>query len=422
MHDNARFAVALILISGVCGCAGGSASPGSQSQPPAATVQAKPGQTVKEVVDSLPQRGGTVILGLGTWLSGYDSSSAINRADITIQGSGKAGYNPAFTAMSGGTIIQGTLPSTTGADHLTVRDLGVDVGSDYINAKNEGVALDGLAIYNGGQVVGAPPVQSPVVENVSCLGSAPMAPVHCMLLENVTDAVVTNVTTVLNMHGFVLKGTHSVVGGISSRGHGIDSIILKSDDYAPTSFDQIGNVTVRYLFSPGDTKGIVIQGVERGIDNITLHDATIEGIVGWGVYVQGAGSQSPATNILLKDITVDYPGSSPISDYCMQFVQYVSSVSIDNLQCSNMWAGIAPYLPSQDFFADFHVTNSHFSGIATNGIQTFGSWSVAGSTFDSIGGDGILNTYGVTAVASDTFTNIGGTNLGEDGGTFTVTL
>lgn len=99
-------------------------------------VYAQAGQTVKELVDGLPPGGGTVSLGIGTWSSGYNSSDLITRPNITIQGSGMPGYNSTFTSMSGGTIVQGHLPASTGADYLTVRDLGVDAGSAYINANN----------------------------------------------------------------------------------------------------------------------------------------------------------------------------------------------------------------------------------------------------------------------------------------------
>jgi hypothetical protein len=37
---------------------------------------------------------------------------------------------------------------TTGADHFEIHDLGIDVGSDYVNAFLGGVATDGLQIVN----------------------------------------------------------------------------------------------------------------------------------------------------------------------------------------------------------------------------------------------------------------------------------
>ena len=65
------------------------------------------------------------------------------------------GYNSTFSAMSGGTIVQGHLPASTRADYFTVTNLGVDVGPAYINASNGGTATDAFLIVNNGQVLGA---------------------------------------------------------------------------------------------------------------------------------------------------------------------------------------------------------------------------------------------------------------------------
>jgi len=383
-------------------------------------VYAQTGQTVKEAVDSLPPTGGAVSLGIGTWSSGYNSTDLITKPSITIQGSGMPGYNSTFTAMTGGTILQGHLPASTGADYFTVKDLGVDVGSAYINASNGGVATDAFAIYNSGQVLGAPPVESPRIENVSCLGYSPTAAVHCMLVENVNHAYVHNVVTVMNCHGLVLKGTKSTVDGVYARGHGIDSIIVKSDNYAPTSQDSLSNITIEPLIAAGDTKGIIIQGVGAPVSNISVSNATIRSPLAWGIYVQGANPTTPATTLNFWNITVEYPGGSPVAEYCMQFVQYVSAVNIRNLSCSNMWAGFAPYLPIPGAFSDFTVTNSQFANIATNGIEAYGQWKVFNTSFGEITGNGIVSDSGVTTVSEDTFTNIGGSDMYSNGGSFVV--
>jgi hypothetical protein len=381
-------------------------------------VYAEAGQTVKEAVNSLPPTGGTVFLGIGTWDSGYNATDFITKPNITIQGSGMPGYNSTFTAMSGGTIVQGHLPASTGADYFTVEDLGVDVGPAYIDANNGGVATDALLIYNSGQVVGAPQVQSPRIENVACLGYSPTAAVHCMLVENVNHAYIHNVVTVMNCHGFVLKGTNSTVDGVYSRGHGIDSVIVKSDNYAPTSHDRLSNIVIEPLIAAGDTKGIIIQGVAAPLSNISISNAVIRSPFAWGLYVQGANSTTPASTLNFSDITIDYQGGSPTFHYCMQFLQYVSAVNINNLTCSNMWAGIAPYLPASGEFSDFTVTNSHFTNIATNGIETFGQWSVVNNRFESIAGNGIVADSGATTVSENRFTNIGGSDMYSAGGSF----
>jgi hypothetical protein len=358
--------------------------------------------------------------GIGTWSSGYNSTDLITKRHITIQGSGMPGYNSTFTAMRGGTIVQGHLPISTGADYFAVQDLGVDAGSAYINANNGGVAMDAFLIFNNGQVLGAPPVESPRIENVSCLGYSPTAAVHCMLIENVKHAYVHNMATVMNCHGLVLKGTNSVVDGVYSRGHGIDSVIVESDDYAPTSQDDLSNITIEPLMAPGDTKGIIVKRLTRPLSNISISNAIIRSPLSWGVYVQGASSTTPATVLNFSDITVEYPGGSPIVEYCMQLVQYVSAVTIDNLHCSNMWAGIAPYAPAAGAFNDFTVTNSQFTNITTNGIETFGQWNISNTSFGSIGGSGIQADSGITTVSRDKFANIGGSDMYSAGGSFVV--
>lgn len=381
-------------------------------------VYAQVGQTVKDAVGALPPTGGMVVLGMGAWPSGYVSGQLISRSNITIQGSGRPGFNSTFTAMVGGTIILGNLPASTGADYLTVRDLGVDAGLAYINADNGGVPTDALAIVNNGQVIGAPQVESPVIDNVACLGYSTTAAFHCMLVENVNHAWVHNIVTVMNQHGFVLKGTNSIVDGVFARGHGIDSIIVKSDNYAPASQNELSNITVQPLLAAGDTKGIVILGLGAAVSDITLSHAQILSPLAWGIYVQGASSIASAANLSFSDITINYPGGSPTSEYCMQFVEHVSNVHISDLNCHDMWKGIAPYLPASSGLNGFTIDTSNFENIETDAVETFGAWNISGSQFKSIAGNGIVNPNGITTVYGNTFTNIGGTDMLPEGGSF----
>jgi hypothetical protein len=368
-------------------------------------VYAQPGQTVKEAVDGLSPAGGTVVLGIGVWGSGYNSAEFIARPHITIQGAGIAGYNSTFTAMSGGTIVEGHLSASTGADYFTVQDLGVDAGAACIDAHNGGVATDGLSIFNNGQVVGAPRVESPRIENVSCLGYSPTASAHCMLVENVNNAYIRNIVTVMNCHGLALKGTNSTVVGVHARGHGIDSVIVKSDNYAPASKNYLSNITIEPLIAAGDTKGIIVSSLRASAlpSPMSVFLMRLSGVP-WhgGSTFQGAGAKVSATAVTLFNITVAYEGVSPTYEYCMQFVQHVSNVNITNLNCSNMWAGIAPYLPASGGFRDFTMTNLQFTTsppMASKPMANYGQWSISNTGFGSIAGDGIVADSGVTTVS-----------------------
>lgn len=405
---------ATLLAILMTGCA---AHPSANNNDPA-TVYVQAGQTIKQAVDSLPSSGGVVVLGTGSWTSGYLSGSFISKPNVTIRGSGVPSYNSQFTAMIGGTIVLGPLAASTGADYLTVQDLGVDAGQAYINANNGGTPTDAFLIYNAGQVIDAAPVLSPVIENVSCLGYSTTAAVHCMLIENVNSAYVHNVQTVMNQHGLVLKGTNSTVDGVYARGHGIDSVIVKSDAYAPASHDALSNILIQPLFSAADTKGVVVIGVGAAVTDVSVSKVTVHSPLAWAIYAQGASAISSATHLTFSDITVDFPGGSPAAEYCMQFVQYVSAININNLRCSDMWTGIAPYLPDSTVFTDFTVTNSQFANIETDAVTTYGNWNIFQSTFTSVAGNGIVNPFGVTTVSGNTFLQIGGIDMLSTGGTF----
>src|SRR5206468_1057890 len=136
-------------------------------------------QAVARLIAANGSAGGTLILGPGIWQSGGTSITAPN---IHIQGSGMPRFNSGYTALSGGTIIQGSILASQGADNLWLRDLGVDDGSAYVSGG--GAASDAIAIFNLGSVVGAPQLQNVLVQNVSCLGSSATAAFHCLLVEN----------------------------------------------------------------------------------------------------------------------------------------------------------------------------------------------------------------------------------------------
>src|SRR5581483_9616938 len=60
---------ATLLAIFMTGCAAHPGANNGNSNP--AIVYAQPGQTLKQAVDSLPSSGGVVVLGIGTWSSGY---------------------------------------------------------------------------------------------------------------------------------------------------------------------------------------------------------------------------------------------------------------------------------------------------------------------------------------------------------------
>lgn len=89
-------------------------------------VYPSPGESL---ATALVQLGGPgkIIYGDGTYPTG---SPTISSPDVTIEGSGMPTYNSltAPTALLGGTILQGPVFVTTGADRFAIRNIGIDVG------------------------------------------------------------------------------------------------------------------------------------------------------------------------------------------------------------------------------------------------------------------------------------------------------
>jgi hypothetical protein len=397
----------------------GSCSDGKPSEPAMRppVLQAQPGQTLKQVVDSLPAAGGSVVLGPGTWESGYEAGPAITKPNVGIYGSAMPAYNANYTALVGGTIVLGTLPVTTGADHFEVHDLGIDVGSAYVNAFLGGVATDGLQIINVGQVVGAAPIQSPVIENVACLGFSLYAQNHCMLVENVNQASIRNVQAVYNCHGLALKGTNSTVDGVLSRGHGVDSVLVKSDAYAPAANDTLSNIIISSLLSAGDSKGLTIEGITANLSEIAVNRLVVGSPLLWGVAVRGANPYV-AQSVSISNALINYPGGSPSGMFCVQMFKAVSALTIQNLDCRNMWGGVYPNVPTAGKMTNNTIAASSFSNIANDAVYAYGSWTVANTTFSFVKGCAIVSISGVTTLSADQFNNGSGCNTFAQGGAF----
>jgi hypothetical protein len=348
----------------------------------ATPIYAMPGESVAHAATRLPSGGGKIIFDCGTYPSG---NVIITTPNIWLQGCGMPNYNSTIapTALAGGTIIQGSVIAYQGADGFRVQDLGIDTGSAWVNANNGGTPVEGLAIFNNGQIVGAPQVKNPIFQNVACLGYSAAAAVHCMIMENVSNALMQNVQSVYDFHGIAIKGTNSTLDGVICRGHGGDCIIAKSDDYAPSSGLHISHFTARYLSTPGDTKGIILQGIAAGMNDINLSDGNIIGVASFALQAQGASISAPFVGLNVDNVTVDYTTPSPSNYYCFQYIQYVELVSLNNFNCSNYWFGINPNLPQSGFTNEFNLSNSHFVNIGTTAIETYGRWNVTNTSIIS---------------------------------------
>jgi hypothetical protein len=217
----------------------------------------KPFLTMNAAMAALPSTGGVVQVSVGTFAS-PDTGSF--KSNMYIIGSGKPVPNTVLTYTSygsltpnwtqtwptrlvGGTIFQGTFYVPFRINNITLRDFGVDVGSDYVGG---GSAVDGLILpqyFNlaGGQPsadgfhklqTGTNPRMNINIQDIFVLQKDSTSLVHSFVLENTYQPYVKNVSTIGGFAGQVFKVVGGTVTGSQAYGSGTYGIIIKSNDYS----------------------------------------------------------------------------------------------------------------------------------------------------------------------------------------------
>ncbi len=266
---------------------------------------ALPFKTIKAALGATttPFIGRVVNIGYGT----FTSPDTFNiRSNTWFRGSGKPVLNsqikiPFFdsiaisspTKLVGGTILDSTL-ALFGKNNIIVTDLGIDVGADWSNSKNGGIAADGLVsgqyfnlANNPPQVAQSvnPPYYGIVVDHVIVLGKSPTSPFHDFLFENTFNPIISNCEAYNNIYGFVFKTIGGTITNLITAGHDTSPLIFKSNFYAQCTGVTISNVYI-YSLTPWDTDAMWLQPADAGfnlsrlkISNINIYK-TRRGVLG----------------------------------------------------------------------------------------------------------------------------------------------
>lgn len=378
-----------------------------------ATVYIQAGETVAQAVARLPVGGGVVQLSNGVYQSGNVSISTPN---ITIQGVGAPTYNSQTnpTALNtDGTVVQGPIQAQQGADGFTVRNLGVDCGSAWFVANGSILPGACLGIFNVGQVNGAPPVQNPVFDNITCLGNSVSAAAHCIIQENVHKGIIENSRTFFMTHGMVQKGYDNYMSNVTAQGHASDCFIFKSDVYAPGGRWKLKNFSCNYGTVLGDSQGIVVQANNGGnVQYVEISNGEVTGQTGRGIILWGNDNADQLLQVLISNVNFD---SQNASAYCLVNQGYVSDVTMTGFHCLNSSSGGIANL-SIGTQNDFNYSNGIIANITGNGIDTIGRTHVSGVDFVNITGNAIqTENSGITYECNNSFAAIGGSTLAAVG-------
>ncbi len=305
----------------------------------------RPFASIDAALDALP-KGGIVYIGIGDFAS---PSRAKLKSNVSLIGRKKPVPDwelniPADhaqpktttpTRLTGGTVLKGTLDCSL-LDNIAIRDLGVDVGSEWCNNANKGNAAEGLMFAQKYDMKGglsgidgihelqqnSPPRYGILVENVSALCKNAGALVHAMLFENLYAPKISNVSTYFGCHGVVLKTIGGQLINMDAHGHGANGLIVKSNDYANSRSVNITNIFITSI-EPYDGGGIRILGennilrfvsisnfiVEHTsfgiansgkVDGVVISNGIITGTPGKGISFNDEVSNSELSNIIQK--------------------------------------------------------------------------------------------------------------------------
>jgi len=373
----------------------------------------KPFLTIDAALDALPATGGVIRIGVGTFNSPNKVKIKDNVAFIgskkpkannvvTITGTNTQPTSTAPTKLINGTILNGTFDYTL-HDNITIKDLGVDVGSDWCTAFNAGAAADGLVTSQFYNMAGGLPSQDGIhqlqvnsrpregiyVSNVIALGKSPTSLGHAMLFENIQNSHIENVSTYYMNNGLVIKGMRVTLNGLDAHSHDYNGLVVKANDYAFSEDVTVSNVVINSLSGhEGDGFRVVS---ENGIlaKRISFSNISCS-------YVKtGFQNNGPADAINMNGITIfDTTQKGIILD------NFVFNANLNNISVSNTTQnGI-----------ELNSTSGQVKSISNSQVYGLGSNAYVLTT----SGTGIINISNSAALNSANSYVISGNNVFGD--------
>lgn len=343
---------------------------------------------IMRAANALPLKGGDLILVHGVYPPSYNTFTAakfnagtnvagvdyLAKRNVRILGAKLPTFKAGFTGLEDGTIIQG--PFYAHADGFAIDLVGVDSGVTVTDALYAGVAQEGLVI---GQVSAVAPsfMKNVQIGSVRGIARGPAEPVHGLLIEAITEGSIKFAEGACAFHGAVVKSNHmriQYIGGYKTTG---ESVIFKSDSYAP-----MNNLQVDEVYCQNDPAASADPGFGLLIDAVTSPGSVIQ-IGKVHAAAKAVGVCVRSNGAAMTDVRI----GSAITAGCpvgIQFSGDIRRVRIDDadlIACTT--AGVvhdaAVSSPSVSI-GSLKVTN------APDAIRLSGKLSVDSATFENISG------------------------------------
>ena len=277
--------------------------------------RSNPAEFANAVASLNNSSGGTIILGLGA----YTGPWALGTSLITITGSGMPSYNIGYTALAGGSIIQGGFQVNGNYD--TVQNLGIDSGSAFEGAS----CADGLD-FNNSLTPGSTAIQRPVVRNVSVLLNGPSCANHGILVENTNNANIQHVEAVYGFYALIAKSSNFTARDVWACGNSSTAVYVKADAAFSGNISNILIDNVRVDSTCGTAPaGVQVEAQTATITGVTLDHILVANNGGNSFNIEGDSSSFTVT-----DWNLDHIKSVNAAGVGIFFTANTAAGNIDN--------------------------------------------------------------------------------------------
>jgi len=364
---------------------------------------AKPFLTLDAAYSALPAAGGVIAVGVGVFSKLTTITKPISiigcgvpSPDWTITQANLSTVtrsNP--TKLLGGTVIKGGMDFLS-LSNIKIFNLGIDVGSEYV--LGGGTVSNGLGFANStnSEQFNTPSpsyvlVTGIEIRNVICLLPNANSLFHGFVAENTFGMVVENLTTIFGVHGVAIKTTKAHLKNINCFNHGVDGIIVKSNNYSVTSQNVIDGFNINDCAT-----GIILEAK----NNATFRDVKIcNGYINGGtnaVNVTKSNNQE-FFNCVFDNVTVR--GVS--ANYFMLSTNYVlkgcfaEDTYIDNTAVASVGSGTGVDVIFGVTDGSVFATGTNWNTTSTDGL--YGHLATTAQKLNASTNGGISSNFLVTA-------------------------
>jgi len=231
----------------------------------------------------------------------------ITREKIVILGQQMPGYNAGFTALTGGSILLGSL--MVDGNHVRCENFGVDCGITYTNTYTAGAGNNAFVAHNAAQL-GVLNKNNHFKNIVGMIRLGDYTDVqaafHAVLLESLQYGSADNIVGIGGWFGVVLKVSDFQCGKLVGIECDNSNVYIKSNDYGPVARVNVSDIISYNLTSRGyaavRVESETAELSQVTVNNITVFNSSTNPLTGTNVLVNAA-STFPATGVVLGNIT-----------------------------------------------------------------------------------------------------------------------